>query len=212
MPFDGITLFGTVYELQEYLTGNRINKIYQPDKNELIFTTHRNRQEYKLLMSADSLNCRIHLTNASGENPSSPPMFCMLLRKYLLGGKIESISQKGLERIVEITIHNANEFLQPAEYKLIAEIMGRHSNIILLDSKKNMVIDSIKRISFEVNRYREILPGKTYINPPLQNKIDLILVDNNYIMSIIEEASMTESQKTLSRWILDNFAGFSGLG
>jgi predicted ribosome quality control (RQC) complex YloA/Tae2 family protein len=210
MPFDGITLFGAIYELKEYLTGNRINKIYQPDKNELIFCIRRNRQEYKLLLSADSLNCRMHLTDTSGENPFSPPMFCMLLRKHLLGGKIESISQKGLERIVEIIIHNTDEYMQLTEYKLIAEIMGKHSNIILLDPQKNTVIDSIKRISFEINRYREILPGKTYINPPLEQKLDLISVDDNHIMSTIKAASVSKIQINLSRWILDNFAGFSG--
>lgn len=209
MPFDGITLYGSIYELKEYLTGNRISKIYQPDKHEIIFSIRHNRQEYKLLLSADSINCRIHLTNTPGQNPASPPMFCMLLRKYLIGGKIETISQKGLERIVEIIIHNTDEFMQPAEYKLIIEIMGKHSNIILLDAQ-NTVIDSIKRISFAVNRYREILPGKTYINPPLDHKTDLISVDNNYIMSTIKAASTSASQRTLSRWILDNFAGFSG--
>ena len=211
MPFDGIALFGTIYELKQYLTGNRISKIYQPDKNEIIFSIRHNHREYRLLLSADSLNCRIHLTDTPEENPSSPPMFCMLLRKYLVGGKIVSISQKSLDRIVEIIIYNMDGFMQPTEYKLIAEIMGRHSNIILLDLKKNIIIDSIKRISFEVNRYREILPGKTYINPPLEHKIDLVSVDDNYIMSTIKEASISQSQKTLSRWILDNFAGFSGI-
>jgi len=200
-------LFGTIYELKEHLTGNRISKIHQPNKNELIFSVRGNRRELKMLLSADSVNCRMHLTDTTEKNPSSPPMFCMLLRKHLLGGKIEFISQKGLERIVEIIIHNTDEFMQPVEYKLIVEIMGKHSNIILLDLNKNMVIDSIKRISFEVNRFREILPGKTYVDPPIEKKINLMLVDDNYIMSTMKEAI---SQKTLSRWIIDNFAGFSG--
>lgn len=152
----------------------------------------------------------MHLTNELGKNPSTPPMFCMLLRKHLLGGKIKSISQSGLERIVEIIIHNTDEFMQPMEYKLIVEIMGKHSNIILLDSTKNTVIDSVKRISFEVNRYREILPGRSYIDPPVRHKTDILSVDNSYILSTIKKAYTTKNQKTLSRWILDNFAGFSG--
>lgn len=211
MPFDGIALFGTISELKEVVTGSKIVKISQPDKNELIFTIRSSRQEYKLLLSADSINCRIHLTDESAKNPPSPPMFCMLLRKYLLGGKIEKISQKGLERIIEIIIQNTDEFMQPAEYKLIIEIMGKHSNIILLDLNTDTIIDSIKRISFEVNRYREILPGKVYTQPPLEQKIDLLSVDDNYIISSIKEASMLKNQKTLSRWLLDNFAGFSGI-
>ena len=211
MPFDGITLYGVMHELKDCLTGNRINKIYQTSKNEIIIFIRHNRKDYKLLLSADSVNCRLHLIKEPRKNPSSPPMFCMLLRKYLTGGKIESISQKGLERIVEIIIHNTDEFMQPAEYKLIIEIMGKHSNIILLDLKSGTIIDSIKRISSKVNRYREVLPGIPYINPPVQNKIDLLSIDTNTISSTIKEASHSKSKKTLSKWILDNFAGFSGI-
>jgi len=209
MPFDGIALYGTIHELRQSLIGNNITKIYQPSKLELIFYVIYNRKEYKLLVSADSVNCRMHLTNTTKENPSSPPMFCMLLRKYLLGGKIKSIFQKGLERIIEITISNTDEFMQLKEYKLIIEIMGKHSNIILTDCQ-NTIIDSIKRISFEVNRYREILPGKTYSNPPLEKKVDLMSVDDDYIVLALKEASVLKSQKALSKWILDNFAGFAG--
>lgn len=209
MSFDGIVLYGIIHELQQLLVGNKINRIYQPNKNELIFFIIHNRKEHKLIVSADAVNCRIHLSDTIKQNPSSPPMFCMLLRKYLLGGKIKSIFQKGLERIVEIAINNTDEFMQLKEYKLIIEIMGKHSNIILTDSQ-NTVIDSIKRISFEVNRYREILPGKTYSNPPLEEKINLMLVDDDYIISTLKEVSISQHTKPLSKWILDNFAGFSG--
>lgn len=209
MPFDGIALYGTIHELKQTLIGNKITKIYQPNKHELVLFLVHNRNEHKLVISTDSMNCRIHLSNTTKQNPSSPPMFCMLLRKYLLGGKIKSILQKGLERIVEITIINTDEFMQLKEYKLIIEIMGKHSNIILTDCH-NTVIDSIKRISFEVNRFREILPGKTYLNPPLEEKADLMLVDDEYIIFALKKASMSKKQQTLSKWILDNFAGFSG--
>jgi len=211
MPFDGITLYGVVQELKECLPGTKINKIYQPNNHEINLFVRNNHQEYKLLLSVDPINCRIHFTNNLEANPSSPPMFCMLLRKYLTGGKIDSISQLGLERIVEIVVQNTDEFLQPIEYKLIIEIMGKHSNIILLNSKNNKVIDSIKRISFNVNRHREVLPGEPYVNPPIVYKTNLLTVDANNIRTIIEEANKTKNNKTLSRWILDKFAGFSGV-
>ncbi len=210
MPFDGIALYGTVHELRQLLEGNRITKIYQPNKHELVFFIGLSRKEYKLVLSVDPVNCRIHMADTVTENPSSPPMFCMLLRKYLLGGKIISISQKGLERIVEISISNTDEFMQLKEYKLIIEVMGKHSNIILTDSQYK-IIDSIKRISFEVNRHREILPGKIYSNPPLEEKVDLISVDEDYVSIALKKTSASKEQKTLSKWILDSFAGFSGV-
>lgn len=210
MPFDGIALYGTIYELRQLLEGSIITKIYQPNKLELVFFIAHKRKEYKLLLSADSINCRIHIAKTVNQNPSSPPMFCMLLRKYLLGGKIKSILQRGLERIVEITVCNTDEFMQPKEYMLIVEIMGKHSNIILTD-RQNTIIDSIKRISFEVNRYREILPGKTYLSPPLEEKINLLSVDDKDIFHSIKKATDSQIQKTLSKWILNSFAGFSGL-
>jgi len=209
MSFDGITLYGIVHELQQSLLESKISRIYQPNQNEIVLFLLHNRKEHKLIMSVDPMNCRIHLVDTIQQNPSSPPMFCMLLRKYLLGGKIHSIIQKGLERIVEIAVTNTDEFMQYKEYKLIVETMGKHSNIILTDCQ-NIIIDSVKRISSEVNRYREILPGKIYLEPPLEGKINLISVNDDFIISTLKEASFSQPTKTLSRWIIDNFAGFSG--
>lgn len=210
MPFDGITLHAVVCELQEALTGGRINKIYQPHKDELIFYIRRGREELKLLMSSHPVNCRIHLTESIAENPLSPPAFCMLLRKHLIGGNIVKIEQPDLERIVEITIHNNNEFMQPVEWKLIIEIMGRHSNIILVQPESNTIIDSIKRIPVEVNRYRQILPGEKYIYPPMQYKITLTTFDHNNFMSTLCHAVVNGDTRTVSKWILDNIMGLSG--
>jgi len=210
MSFDGIVLYGIIHELQQSLLDGRISRIYQPSKNELVLFIIHNRREHKLIVSADSINCRIHLSDTVNQNPSSPPMFCMLLRKHLLGGKIISILQKGLERIVEIAITNTDEFMQPKDYKLIVEIMGKHSNIIQTDFQ-NTIIDSVKRIGLELNRYREILPGKTYSDPPLDEKINLLSVDDDCIISMLKEASASQFTTTLSRWIIDNFAGFSGV-
>jgi len=209
MSFDGIVLYGIIHELQQSLVGNKITRIYQPNKDEIVFFVFNNRKESKLIISADPVHCRIHLSDTIEQNPSSPPMFCMLLRKYLLCGKIKSIIQKGLERIIEITITNTDEFMQIKEYKLIIELMGKHSNIILANSQ-NTIIDSIKRISFEVNRYREILPGKSYSDPPLEEKINLMVADTDNTIAILKNASKLQLAKPLSKWILDTFAGFSG--
>lgn len=211
MPFDGLALFGITYELKNLLVGGRISKIYQPDRNDIVLSVYNNREEYKLLISAHSVDCRIHLTRKPFENPSSPPMFCMLLRKYLLGGKIEEIVQDGLERILNITIKNTDEFMQPAEYEIVAEIMGKHSNIILLDLQTNIIIDSIKRIGLDVNRYREILPGKAYTKPPVEKKVDLLTSDRSSIIDVIKDAAKSGKTKTLSKWLLETFAGFSGV-
>lgn len=211
MPFDGLTLFGITDELKNLLVGGRISKIYQPDKNDVVLSVYNNREEYKLLISAHSVDCRIHLARKPFENPSSPPMFCMLLRKYLLGGKIEEIVQDGLERILNITIKNTDEFMQPAEYEIVAEIMGKHSNIILLDLQTKIIIDSIKRIGLDVNRYREILPGKTYTKPPVEEKVDLLISDRSSIINVIKDAAKSGKTKTLSKWLLETFAGFSGI-
>jgi len=210
MAFDGIALHGIINELKDIVCCSRINRIYQNKRNELIFFLRHPEKEYKLLISPDSSNCRIHLTSDVGEKSKKPPMFCMLLRKYLGGGRILSIAQWGLERIVEIHIQNTDEFMQVIEYKLIIEIMGKHSNIILINKDTNKIIDSIKRISFDINRYRQILPGKIYVKPPLEKKMDLLEVDNKNIMSIVYDATLGNEGQTLSRWIMNKFAGFSG--
>lgn len=210
MAFDGIVLYGAIHEIKKAILDSKIDKIYQTKKDELIFFLRKPQEEYKLLISANPDNCRMHLISAPGENPKSPPMFCMLLRKHLGGGKIHSISQKGLERAVEIIIQNQDEFMQPVEYKLIVEIMGKHSNIILVNSSKNVILDAVKRVPAEVNRYREILPGEVYIDPPLQQKNNILEINHKDIMSIYNRSMEIEGQKPLGRWIIDNFGGFSG--
>lgn len=209
MPFDGISMYAAVSELKDKVLGSRITKIYQPLKDEVLINLRRISDELKLIISANPLNCRIHLTQNNVENPAAPPMFCMLLRKYLIGGRIRHISQFNLERLLEITIENNNEFMQPVEMKLFIEIMGKHSNIILADSS-GTIIDCIKRITSDVNRFRQVLPGEKYVMPPVGDKINLLSIDRNIIMLTFESSVEKIPSQTVSKWLVDNFAGVSG--
>ncbi|QZY57132.1 Rqc2 family fibronectin-binding protein [Crassaminicella profunda] len=174
MPFDGMVVSAIAHELKEKIQKGKIEKIYQPETDEINIFIRCFKEKYKLLLSASSKNPRVHLTKVDKINPQSPPMFCMLLRKHLQGGRILDIRQKEFERIIEIDIESYDELGYMHIKQLIIEIMGKHSNIILLDQSENKIIDSIKRISGDINRYREILPGKTYIAPPNQGKINPI--------------------------------------
>lgn len=171
MPFDGIVTSSITYGLSQKLTGGRIEKIYQPDADELILFIHSGRSNYKLLISSGSSHPRLHLVTTNKSNPQNPMAFCMLLRKHIQSGRIVSIMQRESERIVEISIESFNEMGFSVSKKLLIEIMGKHSNIILIDNDTNKIIDSIKRIHSDVNRYRQVLPGFQYVYPPLQGKV-----------------------------------------
>ncbi|NLI11176.1 Rqc2 family fibronectin-binding protein [Pelotomaculum propionicicum] len=172
MPFDGLVLKAVCGELEEKLLGGRIERIYQPGKMELLILVHKPGARQKLFLSADARNARAHLTATSRENPAAPPLFCMVLRKHLEGGRLTGFSQPGLERVLVIKIDARDEFGRPAEKHLVCEIMGKHSNIILLDPSTNIIIDGIKRYSHAVSRFREVLPGRSYLFPPSQEKLD----------------------------------------
>ncbi len=177
MPFDGLVLAATRKELAEKLTGGRIERIYQPDKLEIILLIHKPGERQRLLLSAGAQNARVHLTTAVRENPTTPPLFCMVLRKHLEGGRIVGFNQPGLERVLAIKISARDELGQPSEKHLICEIMGKHSNIILLDHSTNTILDGIKRYSHHVSRFREVLPGRQYLPPPEQNKLNPLLLN-----------------------------------
>jgi len=166
MPFDGSVINNVIHELNQKLQNGRIDKIYQPEKDELILGIRGFKENYKLLISASPNYPRIHLTNLSKSNPQAAPTFCMLLRKHLLGGRILSIVQPDFERVVELTIECLDEMGYSTTKVLTSEIMGRHSNIIFIDKESNKVIDSIKRISLEMSSLRQVLPGRQYAYPP----------------------------------------------
>jgi predicted ribosome quality control (RQC) complex YloA/Tae2 family protein len=172
MPFDGLVLAAVQNELENKLAGSRIERIYQPYKDELILLLHRPGIRQRLVLSANAQNARVHLTGESRENPITPPLFCMVLRKHLEGGRILHFEQPGLERVLIIRTESRDELGHPSEKHLICEIMGKHSNILLVEASTRTIIDGIKRYSHSVSRHREVLPGRTYIAPPAQGKIN----------------------------------------
>lgn len=173
MAFDTICIKKTTEELSSALIGGRIDKIHQPEKDELLISVRTIGGAYKLVLSASANNARIHFTDTAKENPKTPPMFCMLLRKHISGGKIIGVSQTAMERILQIDVESYNELGDLTVKHLITEIMGRNSNIILCDADYK-IIDSAKHIDFSVSTVRQILPGGTYTMPPAQNKIPIL--------------------------------------
>ncbi len=171
MAFDGIVTRAMIRELNEKILYGKIEKVYQPEADELVFHIHTKNGNLKLLASAGSAHARLGFITKNPANPPAPLAFCMLLRKHLQGGRITQISQKDSERIIEISLETLNELGFTMSKKLIFEIMGKHSNITLVDIASGKIIDSIKRVSFDVNRVRQILPGMIYEYPPAQDKI-----------------------------------------
>ncbi|OIJ17774.1 hypothetical protein BKP45_19620 [Anaerobacillus alkalidiazotrophicus] len=204
MSFDGTIVHAVVKELNNTLLTGKITKIYQPYKTELVFTIRAKGSTKQLLISANPSFARLHLTNEKLDNPSEPPMFCMLLRKHLEGGIIEEIKQLDLERIITIKIRARNELGDITYKKLMVEIMGRHSNIVLLDEIDDKILDSIKHLSPGINSYRTILPGHTYKLPPEQEKLNPLEIDENtFIKKIDFNAGKIDTQ------IVKQFSGLS---
>lgn len=174
---DGIVLHHIVYELNERLLGGRIDKITQPEKDEIILQIRAGGKKHRLLLSSQASMPRAHLTATPRQNPASPPAFCMLLRKYVGNARITKIEQYGLERILAITLEQLDEMGDQHAYVLIMEIMGKHSNIMLCDQHKK-VLDSIKRIGAQISSVRQVYPGSTYTAPPDQGKDSILQLDN----------------------------------
>ncbi|WP_413380044.1 NFACT family protein [Alkalihalobacillus sp. 1P02AB] len=204
MSFDGMMTRAIVKECSDLLTTGRINKIYQPFKTELILSVRAKGKSYSLLLSANAQFARAHLTNEKYTNPQVPPMFCMLLRKHLEGAFIESITQLGSERIFMIDCQTKDELGDDTSKRLIIEIMGKHSNIILIDRETKQIIDSIKHVSYAQSSYRAVLPGQAYKLPPEQNKFDPIDVDAENLLKRIDFNS-----GKIDRQIVEQFVGIS---
>lgn len=175
MALDGITIYSIVKELSALLINSKIDKISQAENDEILITTRGEHKTQKLLISASSSSPRIYIDNDyKKDNPLKAPMFLMILRKYIQGGRIKSISQQGMDRIIIFDIESLDDFKLLKHRSLVVEIMGRHSNIILVDKETNLILDSIKRIPITVSSVREVLPGKEYHAAPSQNKLDPI--------------------------------------
>lgn len=169
MAFDGITIANITKELNDKLTGGRIRKIAQPENDELILTIKSSEGNFRLLISASASLPLIYLTENNKPSPMTAPNFCMLLRKHIENGKIISISQPGLERIIRFEVEHLDELGDLRKKTLVVEIMGKHSNIIFCD-EQDRIIDSIKHVSLQMSSVREVLPGRTYFIPVTQEK------------------------------------------
>ncbi|MFL0196872.1 NFACT family protein [Clostridium sp. WILCCON 0269] len=171
MALDGIFIHSILQELKSTLLGGKVEKVNQPEKDEIIINIRNERKLYKLLISSSSVYPKIHITNKTKKNPMQPPMFCMILRKYLNSSKLINITQLDTDRIVFLDFESSNELGFDNTYTLVVEIMGRHSNITLIRKKDTIIMDSIKHITPEINSIRSIFPGIKYIFPPVSNKL-----------------------------------------
>ena len=176
MAFDGIVLRQLVTELSDLLLGGRVNKIYQPTKTEVVLTVRNKRQNYPLLISIHPVYTRMHVTDQAFSNPSEPPMFCMVLRKHLQGATIEKIEQEGLERVVKMEFRGRNEIGDEMKKTLMIELMGKHSNVILLNEEQTFITTCLKLVPASQNRFRTLLPGAEYVLPPAQDKLNMLEV------------------------------------
>lgn len=186
MPFDGVVTRAITKELQTALTNGRINKIYQPTKTELVLTIRNNRKNMTLLFSIHPSYARFHLTEDVYQNPVEPPTFCMLLRKHLTGAVIESIEQDKLERIVTFRFKARDEIGDIVSKVLVFELMGRHSNLVLVDDSKNMIINCLKHVPPFQNRFRTLLPGAPYMAPPEQDRLDLLTLQTEELVGKLD--------------------------
>lgn len=191
MSFDGFFLHHMVEELRRELVNGRIQKINQPFEQELVLQIRSNRQSHRLLLSAHPVFGRIQLTQTTFENPAQPSTFIMVLRKYLQGALIESIEQIENDRIVEITVSNKNEIGDHIQATLIIEIMGKHSNILLVDKSSHKILEVIKHVGFSQNSYRTLLPGSTYIAPPSTVSLNPFTIKDEKLFEILQTQETT---------------------
>lgn len=191
MSFDGFFLHHMVEELRRELVNGRIQKINQPFEQELVLQIRSNRQSHHMLLSVHPVFGRIQLTQTTFENPAQPSTFIMVLRKYLQGALIESIEQVENDRIVEMTVSNKNEIGDHIQATLIIEIMGKHSNILLVDKSNHKILEVIKHVGFSQNSYRTLLPGSTYIAPPSTESLNPFTIKDEKLFEILQTQETT---------------------
>lgn len=205
MAFDAGMVAALANELNTKLVGARIDKIQQPEKEEIVLTVRADRENLRLSISSGANNPRINLTDTVKENPSAAPMFCMLLRKHITGGRIISVEQYGFERMLEVKLECRDEMGFLCERYLMVEIMGKYSNIIFCDENKK-IISAIKPVDFTTSSKRQILPGMSYEYPPEQNKVDPLNVTKDEFFLLFQNAV---PEKNAANFISDSFLGIS---
>ncbi|MDD3243071.1 MAG: NFACT RNA binding domain-containing protein [Eubacteriales bacterium] len=204
MPFDAVALNAVYRELERVLLQGRIEKAFQPEKDEIHLVVRSNFENYRLLISASSLYPRIHLTQSSKPNPAQAPMFCMLLRKHVVGGRVTALRQMAFDRILEMDVSAFDELGSETHLTLRMEFMGRHSNIILTDSD-GRILDSVKRVNEDRSRVREILPGLRYEYPPRSDKLLPTQVSSDALLALFRAAP----EVTLDTALFRGVAGLS---
>lgn len=208
MALDGIVTHAITQDLQRCV-GARIHKIHQPTEHELIFSIRGAGMNGKLLLSANPTYPRVHWTTGTYVNPMEAPMFCMLLRKHCEGGVIESIRQIGCERIIHIEVKHRDELGDLSNKTIVIEIMGRHSNIILMDKATGMILDGIHHVTPAISSHRIVLPGSSYTPPPEQGKIDPLAIDTE--QAFLDALSDTDETAPMHKRLVDKLSGFSPL-
>ena len=203
MAFDGITIHSLTKEFNEKLAGGRINKIAQPEKDELLLTIKTKEGQARLLLSVNPSLPLAYITDTNKPSPLTAPNFCMLLRKHLNNGRIICVTQPGLERIINIEIEHLDEMGDLCKKHLIIELMGKHSNIIFTDDN-NKIIDSIKRINASVSSVREVLPGRDYFIPQTQEKYNPMTIEKDTFLSAVFTKPLP-----LSKALYTSLTGFS---
>ncbi len=207
MPIDAVFLESLRCELQEQLLACRVDKVQQPERDTILLSMRGPNGGGKLLLTASPNHPRIQLTSLSFENPAQPPMFCMLLRKHLTGGRLVSISQPPMERLVELTFDCIDEMGTPCQKKLILEIMGRNSNLILTGAD-GRILDCLRRVDFEMSEQRQVLPGLYYHLPPTQGKRSPWDASEEELRALL---CAQKTQKMADSFLLETFGGLSPL-
>ena len=206
MPLDALCLTAVAGELRRSLLGGKIDKIYQPAREELLLCIRGRGENVRLLLSANPGHPRAHLTTRNRENPDTPPMFCMLLRKHLLGGRILELKQPPMERLLDFRLETIDELGDRVERRLVLEALGRNSNLILLDGE-GRIIDCLRRVDGDMSRQRQVLPGLFYRLPPAPDKLDPMALDGEGLRRALDNPTGREAGKLL----LDTFNGLSPL-
>ena len=207
MPLDAIYLSALTAELKDKLVGGRIDKVQQPERDMLLLSLRAKGENLRLLLAAGTGNARVHLTESSFENPAEPPMFCMLLRKHLVGAHISAVYQPDYERLLIIELEGRDEMGFASQKKLVAEMIGRSANVILVDGE-GRIVDCMRRMDFGGDAQRRMLPGMIYRLPPKQEKPPLLETDSAQRKTMI---AGSDRQQSLDKWLLNSFAGLSPL-